>query len=90
MHTSVRIMSSRRSGSDTYKPALELMAWLKRRNTKQITLTFLTAAHISSRLLKTRYLEGFPCGSVVKNLPANAGDAGSIPDLGKPHMPWGK
>ena len=28
--------------------------------------------------------KGFPCGSVVKNLPANAGDArdtGSIPDL---------
>ena len=26
---------------------------------------------------------GFPCGSVVKNLPANAGDLGSIPDLGR-------
>ena len=26
---------------------------------------------------------GFPDGSVVKNLPANAGDAGSIPGLGK-------
>ena len=25
---------------------------------------------------------GFPSGSVVKNLPANAGDAGSIPGLG--------
>ena len=30
---------------------------------------------------------GFPCGSVVKNLPANAGDLGSIPNLGKSHMP---
>ena len=27
---------------------------------------------------------GFPCGSVVKNLPANAGDAGSIPGSGRP------
>ena len=27
---------------------------------------------------------GFPGGSVVKNLPANAGDVGSIPGLGKP------
>ena len=26
---------------------------------------------------------GFPVGSVVKNLPANAGDAGSIPGSGK-------
>ena len=26
---------------------------------------------------------GFPCGSAVKNLPANAGDAGSIPGVGR-------
>ena len=26
---------------------------------------------------------GFPDGSVVKDLPANAGDAGSIPGLGR-------
>ena len=26
---------------------------------------------------------GFPGGSVVKNLPANAGHAGSIPGLGR-------
>ena len=26
---------------------------------------------------------GFPGGSMVKNLPANAGDAGSIPGLGR-------
>ena len=25
---------------------------------------------------------GFPGGSVVKNLPANAGDTGSVPELG--------
>ena len=30
---------------------------------------------------------GFPGGSVVKNLPANAGDMGSIPHLGRSHMP---
>ena len=29
---------------------------------------------------------GFPGGSVVKNLPANAGDTGSIPGSGK--IPW--
>ena len=31
---------------------------------------------------------GFPGGSVVKNLPANAGDTSSIPGLGRCHMPW--
>ena len=30
---------------------------------------------------------GFPGGSVVKNPPANAGDLGSILDLGRFHMP---
>ena len=26
---------------------------------------------------------------MVKNLPANAGDMGSIPGLGRSHVPWG-
>ena len=30
---------------------------------------------------------GFPGGAVVKNPPANAGDVGSGPGLGKFHMP---
>ena len=30
---------------------------------------------------------GFPGGIVVKNLPANAGDTGSSPGLGRSHMP---
>ena len=30
--------------------------------------------------------EGFPGCSVVKNLPATAGDMGSIPGLGRFHM----
>ena len=29
----------------------------------------------------------FPGGSVVKNLPANAGDTGLIPDPGRSHTP---
>ena len=32
---------------------------------------------------------GFPGGSVVKNLPANAEDTGLIPSPGRSHMPWG-
>ena len=30
---------------------------------------------------------GFPGGMVVENLPANAGDTGSSPGLGRSHMP---
>ena len=29
----------------------------------------------------------FPGGAVAKNLPANAGDMGSSPGLGRSHMP---
>ena len=29
----------------------------------------------------------FPGGPVVKNLPANAGDVGAIPGMGRYHMP---
>ena len=35
---------------------------------------------------KIKYLLGFPGGAVVKNLPANAGDMGSSPGLGRSHM----
>ena len=35
---------------------------------------------------KTR-TEGFPGGAVVENLPANAGNTGSSPGLGKSRMP---
>ena len=34
-----------------------------------------------------RTKQDFPGGTVVKNLPANAGDMGSIPGPGRPHMP---
>ena len=30
---------------------------------------------------------GFPGGAVVENPPANAGDTGSSPGLGRSHMP---
>ena len=33
-------------------------------------------------------MQGFPGGSVVKNLPANSGDMGSSPDPRRYHMPW--
>ena len=36
--------------------------------------------------LKKKKNRGFPGGSVVKNLPPNAGDTGLIPDLGRSHV----
>ena len=33
-------------------------------------------------------LRDFLGGAVVKNLPANAGDMGLSPGLGRSHMPW--
>ena len=35
----------------------------------------------------SRMKRDFPGGAVVKNPPANAGDMGSSPDLGRSHMP---
>ena len=45
-----------------------------------------TSYHRSETQLKNRS-GGFPGGAVVENLPANAGDTGSSPGLGKSHMP---
>ena len=39
-------------------------------------------------IYKITTVGGFPGGVVVKNPPANAGDTGSIPGLGRSHMPW--
>ena len=40
-----------------------------------------------SAILYRKGREGFPGGAVVENLPANAGDTGSSPGLGRSHMP---
>ena len=41
----------------------------------------------SKKDLLKKKKEGFPGGTVVENLPANAGDTGSSPGLGRSHMP---
>ena len=43
---------------------------------------------IQKTCCKIRSVLDFPGGTVVKNPPANAGDMGSIPGLGRSHMPW--
>ena len=42
---------------------------------------------MKERARQKRTLRGFPGGAVVENLPANAGDTGSSPGLGRSHMP---
>ena len=39
--------------------------------------------------LFTKQKQDCPGSPMVGNLPANAGDMGSIPGLGGFHMPWG-
>ena len=51
--------------------------------------SFLRKNHITwivSYPLKQWSLRDFPGGSVVKNPPANVGDLGLTPDLGRSHM----
>ena len=38
--------------------------------------------------VKMGQLRDSPDGTADKNLPTNAGDKGSIPNLGRPHMLW--
>lgn len=38
--------------------------------------------------LELYYAVDFLGGSAVQNLPANEGDSGLIPDLGRFHLPW--
>ena len=45
-----------------------------------------TSLIIREMQIKTK-MRGFPGGAVVENLPANAGDTGSSPGLGRSHMP---
>ena len=44
-------------------------------------------AQLFKVLLKESHFWGFLGGAVVDNLPANAGDTGSSPGLGRSHMP---
>ena len=51
------------------------------------TMRYYITSHLSEWLSIEFYKQGSPGGSVVKNLPVNAGDTGSIPDSGRSHMP---
>ena len=53
---------------------------------KKITQVFLIDKRLEQALKERKYGD-FPGGAVVKNLPASAGDTGSIPGPGRSHMP---
>ena len=42
----------------------------------------------SEVFIKRMSFEGFPGGAVVETLPANSGDTGSSPGVGRSHMLW--
>ena len=52
------------------------------------TTKSLNAATNSPHAATKKKKKGFPGGAVVENLPANAGDTGSSPGLGRSHMLW--
>ena len=54
--------------------------------TKQVNFEDVMLCEKSQSLKNTYW--GFPGGAVVKSLPANAGNTGSNPGLGRSHMPW--
>ena len=51
----------------------------------KLSLGSLQNYNMNNRVKDT--VEGFPGGAVVRNPPANAGDTGSSPGLGRSHMP---
>ena len=51
----------------------------------RISLTFSKSVKVMQR----KTLGDFPGGPAVKNLPANVGDIGLIPEVGRSHMPQG-
>ena len=54
---------------------------------KQIILFSGSTSNLYLNLLYKTHGLGFPGGAVVESLPANAGDTGSSPGLGRSHMP---
>ncbi len=51
------------------------------------TVLVLWSTAMVAQIGRKKPLQGFPGDTVVENLPANAGDTGSSPGLGRSHMP---
>ena len=73
------------SGKNSYYFGVEVTSYLLGRSLKEllIILFWVLVVRVESYM-------GFPGGSVVKNSPANAGDMGSVPGLGRSGEGTGK
>ena len=77
------------NGTHLYVGALLYMEWISSK-----VLLYGTENYVQYPMInhngKEYFLKcigSFPGGAVVENLPANAGDTGSSPGLGRSHMP---
>ena len=68
-------------------PSQVLWILLPELSSKSRMLNHVQVLPIHKNLKKNKKLLLFPGGTVVKNLPANAGDTGSSPGPGRSHMP---
>ena len=59
-----------------------------RENGMRLSKARFSYLHQYTRSTEQKLISGFPGGAVVENLPANAGDMGSSPGLGRSHMLW--
>ena len=68
---------------------IDIVEWWQFKNIRFKSMKrVLNVKHYQDPYLRTDTVEGFPGGSVVKNLLAHAGDIGSIPDQGRSHKQW--
>jgi len=82
-----RFGETRSKVTQVYALLISFNAYILRGFILQASSFDITSIHnLNRRSLKTKLL-GFSGGSVVKNLPANTGDTGLIPDSGRSHMP---
>ena len=76
----------RKEGKEKKERDTLIEAPLMERERERATMCYDTALLLELRDQRFRF-GGFPGGAVVESLPANAGDTGSSPGLGRSHMP---
>ena len=77
----------------SWQQGSNIRMWTRDGNRPEKTSHLANFINVRLILLKIQRLKiavklGFPGSSVVQNPPASAGDMGSIPGLGRSHVPW--
>ena len=88
-HMSSIIVASRLSGPTRDGSLIPCIGRqiLNHGTTREVPILFLSnSLTFLFFFLKNNQFWGFPDGLVVKNLPANVGNTGSVPDLGRSHI----